>query len=53
MLQERPAAYVVLGNGDTAMVHHPEYNFDDAAIPFGSGWYAQLTCPPGSSLNLM
>jgi amidohydrolase len=42
MLNERPGAYIFLGNGDTAMVHHPAYNFDDAAIPFGSSWYAEM-----------
>jgi amidohydrolase len=42
MLNERPGAYIFLGNGDTAMVHHPAYNFDDAAIPFGASWYAGM-----------
>ncbi|MFA9229713.1 MAG: M20 aminoacylase family protein [Microgenomates group bacterium] len=42
MLLERPGAYIFMGNGDTAMVHHPAYNFDDAAIPFGSSWYAEM-----------
>ena len=42
MLNERPGAYIFLGNGDTAMVHHPAYNFDDSAIPFGSSWYAGM-----------
>lgn len=42
MLLERPGAYIFLGNGDTAMVHHPAYNFDDNAIPFGSSWYAGM-----------
>jgi hippurate hydrolase len=42
MLNERPGAYIFLGNGDTAMVHHPAYNFDDQAIPFGSSWYAGM-----------
>jgi len=42
MLNERPGAYIFLGNGDTAMVHHPAYNFDDNAIPFGSSWYAGM-----------
>ncbi|PZQ99242.1 MAG: amidohydrolase [Cereibacter sphaeroides] len=42
MLKERPGAYIFLGNGDTAMVHHPAYNFDDNAIPFGSSWYAGM-----------
>ena len=42
MLNERPGAYIFLGNGDTAMVHHPAYNFDDSAIPFGSSWYVGM-----------
>ena len=42
MLNARPGAYIFLGNGDTAMVHHPAYNFDDNAIPFGSSWYAGM-----------
>lgn len=42
MLNVRPGAYIFLGNGDTAMVHHPAYNFDDNAIPFGSSWYAGM-----------
>lgn len=42
MLNERPGAYIFLGNGDTAMVHHPAYNFDDTAIPFGASWYAGM-----------
>lgn len=42
MLNERPGAYIFTGNGDTAMVHHPAYNFDDNAIPFGSSWYAGM-----------
>ena len=42
MLNERPGAYIFLGNGDTAMVHHPAYDFDDTAIPFGASWYAGM-----------
>jgi len=42
MLNERPGAYIFVGNGDTAMVHHPAYNFDDDVIPFGSSWYAGM-----------
>ncbi len=42
MLNERPGAYIFVGNGDTAMVHHPTYNFDDDAIPFGASWYAGI-----------
>lgn len=42
MLNERPGAYIFIGNGDTAMVHHPAYNFNDDAIPAGSSWYAGM-----------
>ena len=42
MLNERPGAYIFLGNGDTAMVHHPAYNFDDDAIPFGASWFVGM-----------
>lgn len=42
MLEERPGAYILVGNGNTAAVHHPEYNFDDAAIPAGCSWWAGI-----------
>ncbi len=42
MLNERPGAYILVGNGDTAAVHHPEYNFNDEAIPAGCSWWAEL-----------
>lgn len=42
MLQERPGAYILVGNGDTAMVHHPEYDFNDAVIPVGCSWWVEV-----------
>ncbi|MCW1933441.1 M20 aminoacylase family protein [Pararhodobacter zhoushanensis] len=42
MLEERPGAYILVGNGDTAMVHHPAYDFDDNAIPAGCSWWAEV-----------
>ena len=42
MLEERPGAYILVGNGDTAMVHHPEYDFDDNALPVGASYWARL-----------
>ncbi|WP_120635931.1 M20 aminoacylase family protein [Ruegeria sp. EL01] len=42
MLEERPGAYILVGNGETAMVHHPEYNFNDEAIPAGCSWWAEI-----------
>ena len=51
MLEARPGAYIFLGNGDTAMCHHPAYNFSDEAIPAGCSWFAELVelrMPPAS-----
>jgi len=42
MLEERPGAYIFLGNGDSAQCHHPAYNFNDAAIPAGCSWFVEL-----------
>ncbi|MBV7378273.1 M20 aminoacylase family protein [Maritimibacter dapengensis] len=42
MLEARPGAYILVGNGDTAPVHHPEYNFEDEAIPAGCSWWAEI-----------
>ena len=42
MSNARPGAYILVGNGDTAAVHHPKYNFDDDAIPAGCSWYAEV-----------
>lgn len=42
MLEARPGAYIFLGNGDTAGVHHPAYDFNDAAIPYGVSYMAKL-----------
>ncbi len=42
MLNERPGAYIFLGNGDTEMLHHPEYSFDEDAIPYGCSWLSGM-----------
>ena len=42
MLEKRPGAYVFVGQGDTAGLHHPEYDFNDEAAPWGASWYARL-----------
>jgi len=43
MLNARPGAYILVGNGmDGAMVHHPKYNFNDEILPAGCSWYAEL-----------
>lgn len=42
LLNERPGAYLFVGNGDTAGLHHPAYDFDDAAAPYGASFFARL-----------
>lgn len=42
MLQERPGAYLFVGNGDTAGLHHPAYDFDDTTAPAGASFFARL-----------
>ncbi|MBM2577090.1 amidohydrolase [Jannaschia sp. Os4] len=42
MLEERPGAYILVGNGDSAPVHHPEYDFNDDAIPAGCSWWVEI-----------
>ena len=42
MLEERPGAYILTGNGASAALHHPEYDFDDEAIPVGCSWWAGI-----------
>ncbi|WP_316237407.1 M20 aminoacylase family protein [Bradyrhizobium sp. SZCCHNR1015] len=42
MLQARPGAFVFMGIGDGAGVHHPEYDFNDDVIPHGISYWAKL-----------
>ena len=42
MLNARPGAFIFVGNGDTASVHHPEYDFNDEVIPIGCSYWAKL-----------
>jgi len=42
MLEERPGAYIFVGNGEGADVHHPEYVFSDEAMPAGCSWWAEI-----------
>ena len=42
MLESRPGTYILVGNGDSANVHHPLYNFNDEAIPTGCSYWACL-----------
>jgi amidohydrolase len=42
MLQARPGAFIFVGNGDSAGLHHPAYNFNDDVIPVGVSYWARL-----------
>jgi len=42
MLVERPGAYLFVGNGNSADLHNPLYEFNDEAIPFGTSWFVRM-----------
>ena len=43
MLQKKQGTYCLLGNGDTPMVHHPQYVFNDDILPVGAAYWVALT----------
>jgi metal-dependent amidase/aminoacylase/carboxypeptidase family protein len=42
MLEARPGAFIFCGNGDSAGLHHPAYNFNDEAILYGTSYWIKL-----------
>jgi hippurate hydrolase len=42
MLEARPGAFIWIGNGDSAGLHHPQYNFNDEVIPVGTSYWVKL-----------
>src|SRR6516165_4982042 len=42
MLEQRPGAFIFCGNGDSAGLHHPAYNFSDEAIVYGTSYWIKL-----------
>lgn len=42
MLQARPGAYIMIGNGDSAPLHNPAYDFNDEAIAYGISYWVKL-----------
>ncbi|GIQ75692.1 M20 aminoacylase family protein [Bradyrhizobium sp. RD5-C2] len=42
MLEARPGAFIFCGNGDSAGLHHPAYNFNDEAIVFGTSYFVKI-----------
>ena len=49
MLEARPGAFIFVGNGDSAGLHHPAYDFNDETIPIGTSYWVKLveTALPG------
>ncbi|MEN3148766.1 M20 aminoacylase family protein [Neorhizobium sp. IRAMC:178] len=42
MLKRRPGAFIFIGNGETAALHNPHYDFDDEAISYGISYWVRL-----------
>ncbi|WP_332687974.1 M20/M25/M40 family metallo-hydrolase, partial [Devosia sp.] len=42
MLEERPGAYIFLGNGDSSELHTDTYDFNDDVIPVGTSYWVRL-----------
>jgi amidohydrolase len=42
MLNQRPGAFIMIGNGIGPGLHNPAYNFNDAAIPIGVSYWVRL-----------
>nr|WP_246395713.1 M20 aminoacylase family protein [Gluconacetobacter tumulisoli] len=51
MLEAVRGAYICIGNGDSAPLHHPDYDFNDEAIAYGASALARVVervmQPPG------
>ena len=44
-LEKKPGAYIWIGNGeagDSAMLHNPQYDFNDAVLPLGASYWVRL-----------
>ncbi|MEQ9239683.1 M20 aminoacylase family protein [Roseovarius indicus] len=42
MLAARPGAYLFIGQGEAAGLHHPKFDFNDAVAPVGASFFARL-----------
>ena len=42
MLEARPGAFIFCGNGNSAGLHHPAYDFNDEAIVHGTSYWIKL-----------
>jgi hippurate hydrolase len=51
MLEARPGAFIFIGQGDTAGLHHPDYDFNDEIIPVGCSYWVKLVETAMPALN--
>ena len=42
MLEKRPGAYLSIGQGEGASLHHPAYDFNDELSPIGASYFVKL-----------
>ncbi|MCT8328634.1 M20 aminoacylase family protein [Albidovulum sediminis] len=42
LLEKRPGCYLFLGQGEGAGLHHPKYDFNDEAAPYGASFFVRL-----------
>ena len=42
MLEARPGAFIFIGQGESAGLHHPAYDFNDEIIPIGMSYWAKI-----------
>ena len=45
MLERKPGAYIFMGGGgddEAPMLHSPDYDFNDEALPYGASYWARL-----------
>ena len=42
MMEKVPGAYIQVGNGDSAQLHNPAYDFNDACTPYGAAVLATV-----------
>ena len=41
-LQEKPGAYAWIGNGNSASLHNPSYDFNDEILPIGASFLSRI-----------
>ena len=42
MLEEKPGSYLMIGNGDSAGLHNPKYDFNDHVLVPGAAYWSKL-----------